>query len=227
MSSISTDRAGPQLGVRAEPGLQTARLLAAGVVAGPLFLAVAAVQGLVRDGFDITRHPISALSVGTPGWIQIADFIVAGILVIAAALGVRRVLGDQQRAVRWGTRLLLAHGLGLVAAGVFVTDAADGFPVGTPEGAPDTFSWHAILHGIATPVAFLAILGAAVVLARPLGERFGPRWRRGSRLVPAVVVALMVVPGLSGVSLRLALATAVVHGWLAVVARRAALEVRS
>jgi hypothetical protein len=44
----------------ATPGVshQTARPLAAGIVAGPLFLALWALQAFARDGFDPGRHPI-------------------------------------------------------------------------------------------------------------------------------------------------------------------------
>ena len=44
---------------------KTRRLLACGIVAGPLFLVVALVQALTRDGFDLSRHPISLLSLGS------------------------------------------------------------------------------------------------------------------------------------------------------------------
>jgi hypothetical protein len=164
------------------------------------------------------------LSVGDYGWVQIANFVVTGLLVIAGSTGLRRVLPATRR-VRRGSSLLFAHGVGLIAAGVFVTDAADGFPVGTPEGMPDTFSWHAIAHGIVSPLAFLAIVAACFVLAGPLAERYGRGWGRASRLVPFGVVLVMAAPGLGGISLRLAVAAALVLGWLAAVSRSAAARV--
>jgi hypothetical protein len=79
---------------------QSARLLACGTVAGPLFLTVGLIQALTRDGFDLSRHPLSLLSLGDLGWIQIANFIVTGALYVACALGARFVarLGRRQRA---------------------------------------------------------------------------------------------------------------------------------
>lgn len=62
----------------------TARLLTAGTVAGPLFLAVWALQAITRDGFDPDRHPISLLSLGDLGWIQITNFVVTGATASAA-----------------------------------------------------------------------------------------------------------------------------------------------
>ena len=70
----------------------TARLLACGIVAGPLFLAVWLVQALTRDGYDPTYHPLSLLSLGDLGWIQIANFVVTGGLYLACAIGMRQAL---------------------------------------------------------------------------------------------------------------------------------------
>lgn len=43
---------------------RTSRALIAGALAGPLFFASAVTQMVLRDGFDITRHPISQLATG-------------------------------------------------------------------------------------------------------------------------------------------------------------------
>jgi hypothetical protein len=45
-------------------------LLICGVVAGPFFYLVVLLQMATRKGFDITRHPISLLSLGSGGWVQ-------------------------------------------------------------------------------------------------------------------------------------------------------------
>jgi hypothetical protein len=50
----------------ASAATQTARLLACGIAAGPLFLTVGLTQAFIRDGFDLSRHPLSLLSLG--GW---------------------------------------------------------------------------------------------------------------------------------------------------------------
>ena len=42
-------------------------LLACGVIAGPLFVAVWLAQALTREGFDPTYHPLSLLSLGDLG----------------------------------------------------------------------------------------------------------------------------------------------------------------
>ena len=67
-------------------------LLACGALAGPVFVMVGFGQAFTCQGFDITRHPLSVLSNGDLGWIQVANFLVSGLLVVAGAVGMRQVL---------------------------------------------------------------------------------------------------------------------------------------
>jgi hypothetical membrane protein len=65
------------------------RLLACGIAAGPLYVIVEIAQMLTRDGFHMRRHALSLLSNGRPGWIQIANVLASGLLVILGAIGPR------------------------------------------------------------------------------------------------------------------------------------------
>jgi hypothetical protein len=67
-------------------------LLACGIVAGPLFVIASLAQAFTRTGFDLGRHTISLLSLGYPGWVQIATFVVSGVLYLAGAVGMRKAL---------------------------------------------------------------------------------------------------------------------------------------
>jgi hypothetical protein len=71
---------------------KTRDLLACGAFAGPLFVAVVVIQALTRNGYDLAEHPLSLLTLGDFGWIQSANFVVAGMLVGAFAVGLRRAL---------------------------------------------------------------------------------------------------------------------------------------
>ena len=57
---------------------QTGALLACGVLAGPLYIAVTAIQALTRDGFDPTRHRYNLLTIGELGWVHRANYVTAG-----------------------------------------------------------------------------------------------------------------------------------------------------
>ena len=96
-------------------------LLTAGMLAGPLYIAVVILQALTRDGFDLSRHPASMLSTGEHGWIQIANFALTGALFVAGAVGLRRVLASTDRrgeapGATWGPRLIGVLGVGMIGA---------------------------------------------------------------------------------------------------------------
>jgi hypothetical protein len=84
-------------------------LLACGAIASPLWVVTVVAQALTRSGFSLTRDAASLLDNGGLGWIQVANFIVTGLLFIAAAAGLRRALRDGPGS-RWTPRLLTITG---------------------------------------------------------------------------------------------------------------------
>src|SRR5438477_12411488 len=60
-------------------------LLIAGLVGSVVFNLVYLVDGLLRAGYDSIRYPMSALSLGPGGWVQVANFVGFGILGCATA----------------------------------------------------------------------------------------------------------------------------------------------
>jgi hypothetical protein len=193
--------------------MKTRHLLACGIVAGPQFLAVWAIQAIVRDGFDPGRHPISLLSLGDSGWIQIANFVVTGALVVACAVGIRRALRDG-RGRTWGPILVGGLGVGLIIAGVFVTDPGAGFPAGAPEGEPEQVSWHGILHGIGAVLGVNGMVVGCLVFARRYAAAGQRRWVAGC-IATAVTVLVLSSPGAGGYAVRVLIATAILFGFVA------------
>ncbi|GAB2856349.1 hypothetical protein GCM10022221_65000 [Actinocorallia aurea] len=194
----------------------TRRLLAAGALAGPVFLAAAAAQAVARDGFDLTRHPISLLAVGDLGWIQVAAFAAAGSggLVLAAGIGRTITEGVGRRAL---PLLITVFGLGMIAAGVFPMDPEHGFPAGTPDGPAARMSWHGVAHSAAAVVSFTALAAAAVVLA--------VREARGRRVPSAVLsgaAALVLLLPMSAehMSVQIAVNGLVAFTWTTLLALR-------
>lgn len=152
----------------------TRSLLGYGVLAGPFYVAVVLGQAFLRPGFDLLRDDASLLSNGSWGWVQSANFILTGAMVIAFAVGVRRVLAGG-RSASWSPVLLGLYGLGLIAAGIFVADPMNGFPPGAAAGRPVSISWHGMLHIFAAGVGFLGLIAACWVI----GSRFAAERRRG------------------------------------------------
>ena len=214
--ALATPGAAQGAGQGASPA--TTVLLASGAVAGPLFVAVAFMQVLTRDGFDLRHHPLSLLSLGALGWIQIANFVLTGGLYVAGAVGMRRAMPAGRGRV-WGPRLIGVFGGLLVWAGVFVADPAAGFPPGTPARA-EAVSWHGVLHDIAPGFAFLVLAAACLVFAR----RFAAERRRGWVLGSVATLVGLFTPdlflGRDWFTVVLALAAAVGWCWASLVAGR-------
>ena len=155
-------------------GRVTRSLLGYGLLAGPFYVAIVLGQALTRPGFNLTRDDASLLSNGNLGWIQVANFLLTGLMVIACAVGVRRAL-SRGRGAAWGPLLLALYGVGLIGAGLFAADPMNGFPPGAPAGRPESVTTHGLLHIAFAGVGFLCLVGACFVLAR----RFSAEGRRG------------------------------------------------
>lgn len=190
-------------------------LLFCGVLAGPLYVTIGALEVLFREGFDIRRHALSLMSNGPAGWIQIASFVITGGMVIACAVGMRRAL-HPGRAGTWGPLLLSVYGLGLIGAGVFVADPMDGFPAGTPPGPPIDTTWHGPLHFVAGGVGFFALIAACLVFARRFAAMRQQAWA-----VFSLLTGVLFFAGFAGIGsgskqpwINLAFTAAVVLVWV-------------
>jgi hypothetical membrane protein len=115
----------------------TKSLLACGVIAGPLFVAVFLVAGATRPGYDPITIAISRLALGEGGWLQTLGFLVSGSLLIAFGVGVWRTAVDHTIVSTLGPSLVWLVGIGLITAGIF--------PIGNP------------LHVLASLVALVAM----------------------------------------------------------------------
>jgi hypothetical protein len=129
-------------------GRQLAAL--SGMIGSVLFFAIFMVEGWLRPGYSAREMFVSELSLGLRGWIQIANFVVSGLLFLVFARGVAPAL-QTGSAARAGPILLAIIGGSFVASGIFVMD-----PVTTP---PDEMSLSGRLH-----VAF----GAVVFMLMPV-----------------------------------------------------------
>jgi len=137
-------------------------LLALGSVGPVIFTACYLANGAAQPGYSSWHDTISALSLARHGWIQIANFMLYGVLTLCFAEGLRR-----SGAVRgWGFRLLVIAGLGLLVIGPFRTDPVLGFPAGEASVTTATGT----VHSLTSLVVFLAFPAAALVTTRrPFG----------------------------------------------------------
>ncbi|HLL80882.1 MAG TPA: DUF998 domain-containing protein [Ktedonobacteraceae bacterium] len=168
-------------------------LLLCGVIGPLLFIVVLLIEGATRPGYSAWQTDGSYLALSNQGWEQIANFLVSGLLCIAFAFGLRRAWRAGRGSV-WGPLLIGLFGLGLVLAGVFVTDPGGGYPPGAPiNGSPQTL--HGWIHGINGALLFNVVLPAAcfVVSRRFASEPQNRGWATYSWVTGALILVISVV----------------------------------
>ena len=197
----------------------TGSLLLCGTVIAPLFFGVVFLQAFTREGFDLRRAPLSLLSLGGMGWIQIANFLLTGMLGLACAVGVRRALGGSKGGT-WGPLLIAVYGLGLLLAGLFHPDPGYGFPPGSsaPAGMLPVMSTHATVHSLGFLIVVLSLIATCLVFAR----RFWSQGKKGWTIYSIVTGALapvFIATGIRSNTIPLITAMAVMtFSWLSFVA---------
>ena len=145
-----------------------------GAAAGPLFVSVFLIEGAKRPGYNPLRHPVSSLSLGPRGWVQAANFAIAGTLYLAGAAGLARSPG-QAACGRIAAAALGATGLGLLGSAAFRTDPVNGYPPGTPDTPAETTATGA-MHTVAALPIFLGIPAAALTCAWRFYRDGRPGW---------------------------------------------------
>jgi heme A synthase len=164
----------------------TRRLLTCGAIGGPLFIVAFLVEGATRAGYDPVRHPVSSLALGDLGWTQAANFVVTGLLMLAFAAGLRPALLPG-RGARWVPLLVGAYAIGLIGAGIFVTDPVNGYPPGTSDKV--AASTVGTLHDLFSLPVFVALPIACFVLARRFSGTRRIGWAVYSIITPVLFLA--------------------------------------
>jgi hypothetical membrane protein len=205
------------------PRIATSRLLACGVAGPIVFVGGFPPLGATRRDYDPMHHFVSLLSLTSEGWSMAAVFVISGILVVGAAIGLRRTL-ESGTGARWIPLGVGLTGVGLVLAGLFPTDAVQGYPPGAPTVMPSSASPTAAVHLAAALLIFLLLPIAALVAARRLAAEERTTAAVGSAacgivmLVANAVTSAQpgtagLVPGVAGLLQRVSLIAG--FAWLA------------
>ena len=153
-------------------GSMVRNLLVCGVVGPLLFIVVFLIEGATRPGYSAWHNFVSSLSLGDLGWIQVLNFIVSGTLILCFAIGLRQAL-HSGRGAMLAPVLLAIFAIGLIVAGVFVTDPSLGYP----PGAALSKTMHGTIHGLAGLIVFNVLALACLVMGwRFVRERGMKGW---------------------------------------------------
>ncbi len=135
----------------APPLYQRKLLVACGFAAPIVFVGTFLIEGATRAGYDAWAEFVSLLSLGSDGWMQVANFIASGWLLLGFSVAVFQ-------AVRIGAApkpapiVFSTMGLGLVGAGAFPTDAID-----------TSLTLHSELHYVATAIVAGSMAAACLL----------------------------------------------------------------
>jgi len=164
-------------------------LLYAGVVGPVLFIAAFLVEGFMRPGYSQWRNFVSQLATGEGGWVQVANFVVLGILLLLFSLGLRHALRGSRGSI--GAPILLAIvALATLGAGIFTTDPALGYP----PGEPTVQTARGLIHAVAGLFVFTVLPAAAFVMAWHFAAAPRSRpWVVYSILVGVVILVFFVL----------------------------------
>ena len=156
----------------------------AGMIAPPLFVGAFTLAGWFRPGYDPLREYVSALSTGPRGWIQIANFVVVGGLLLVFARGVA-VEFQHRNTSKAGPLLLRIIAISLLLSGPFVMD-----PATTP---PSASSLHGTLHGILGGLVFSLMPINCFVFLRLFREEHQWRPFQSWTLAAGTIIAAAVI----------------------------------
>ena len=152
---------------------------------GPIFfVATFATEGWLRTGYHPLAMYVSALSLGPRGWIQVVNFIVFGILLLAFSLGIAAKFKNE-KVSQAGPVLLTIIATGYLLSGPFIMD---------PEGTlRSQLTLHGTLHGLLGGIVFLLMPVSCFVFHRRFGK--DPKWQslRGWTLVSGIIISLAVI----------------------------------
>lgn len=184
------------------------RLLAWGGLLGPvLFTVVVLAQQMARrDSYNATTQLVSDLTAGPYGWIQQANFILFGVLLITFAAGLHAdVCLDRPSRTRFAPALPAVNGVGLIVAGTFPLRTDSAGHVHDPIG----------VHTANGVIFFLSI--GIVLCTMSAALRADPRW---CRLAPYTLVTGLALLLLFAVVVTLVRPPdAPLHHWLGAVQR--------
>lgn len=160
------------------------KLLYAGAIGPLLFIVVFLIEGFTRPGYSQWRHYVSQLATGPGGWVQVANFLVCGTLVLLFAIGLRAATRSVAAPI-----LLGIFALALLVAGVFSTDPALGYP---PDAA-QAHTAHGMIHGFAGLAAFSTLPATAFVMSAWFARHGEKRWFWYSLAVGVVMIVTFIV----------------------------------
>ena len=184
MQQQIADRKGMGETVPVPPALR--RRLWYGIVGSGLFIMIVCIEGAQRPDYDARQQSISALSLGSRGWIQVINFIIFGGIVLSTATAWHKILAGRKWAKVFPILTALT-GASLILCGLIPQDPAPGYdPQGLALKAP---SLRGLIHLLFAGIGALSSVAGLLVMARYFVR--DPSWY-GWRVYSMMMAFLMI-----------------------------------
>jgi hypothetical protein len=146
-----------------------------------------------EPGYRPLRDDLSALETltATHPWIMIGGDLTLAAGITALALAVGKNLRGLDMTV--GVALLAAAAAGIAAQALAREDCNTALAECVARAQTGQVTWHHHLHGPASVMSFLAVLGAPLVLARPLREQLHRHGLAAYSIATAVAGSLALI----------------------------------
>lgn len=173
---------------------KTKVLLLCGPIGCIFFVILFLIEGATRPGYNPFRYPISSLSIGGLGWMQVTNFIITGILLFACAIGLRGALKNSIGKLM-GPLMIGLVAIGLIGAGIFTTDPVFGYPEGQPLKLAQ-YSIHGRLHDFFSIFVFACLPVACFIFCRRFRSMGKTGWAIYSALTGLAMPVSFVLAGM-------------------------------
>jgi hypothetical protein len=120
-----------------------------------LFVLTFLIEGALRPNYSALKHPVSSLSIGETGWIQVMNFIGSGFLLLIFSYRLRKRL----KPIPLLKKVPVLFGmvaLGLIGAGICITDPVYGYPENKPLRLSQ-FTIRGHLHDVFSLFVFVCL----------------------------------------------------------------------
>lgn len=168
--------------------------LLCGAIACPLFLIVVFIEGALRQDYNSFLYPLSSLAIGDTGWTQILNFIFTGLLLVIFSFGLKQLFISEKVKSR-GPLLMRLVGIGLIGAGIFVTDPIYGYPTNQPLALAQ-FTYHGHLHDGFSMLVFVCLPWACFVFRKYFIAKGELRWANYSVFTGYAMITAFIITSL-------------------------------
>ncbi len=159
-------------------------------IAGPfIFIVSFLIQGVFKKRYSALKYPISSLSIGQNGAVQIFTFICCGLLILLFAIAVQKKINNKLISILFGLA-----GIGLIASGIFTTDPVYGYPEELPF-IKNEFTVSGKLHTLFSLLVFINIPIICFIIARYFTVQKQMEWKYYSVATGILMLLLFLLTG--------------------------------